>query len=122
MVDRAVDYAVTGTSSLSFSSVMGDLDRDGDLDMLVNNYGSATRLYMNQDGQQRSWLRLRVAGAGKVRDAIGAIATLQASATGGVVPAPQRRQVLCGGNGYLSQHETTLHFGLGASTGAEAIR
>jgi len=121
MVDRGVEYAVTGTSALSFSSAMGDLDRDGDLDILVNNYGSATRLLMNQDGQQRSWLRLRVAGTGRVRDAIGAIATVQPTAVGGVVPAPQRRQVLCGGNGYLSQHETMLHFGLGASTGAASI-
>lgn len=121
MVDRGVEYAVTGTSALSFSSAMGDLDRDGDLDILVNNYGSATRLLMNQDGQQRSWLRLRVAGTGRVRDAIGAIATLQPASVGGVVPAPQRRQVLCGGNGYLSQHETMLHFGLGASTGAASI-
>jgi hypothetical protein len=121
MVDRGVEYAVTGTSALSFSSAMGDLDRDGDLDIVINNYGSATRLLMNQDGQQRSWLRLRVAGPGRVRNAIGAIATLQANAVNGSTPAPQRRQVLCGGNGYLSQHETTLHFGLGAATGASSI-
>ena len=50
-----------------------------------------------------------------------ATATLQASAVDGSTPAPQRRQVLCGGNGYLSQHETTLHFGLGAATGASSI-
>jgi hypothetical protein len=95
MVDRGVEYAVTGTSALSFSSAMGDLDRDGDLDIVINNYGSATRLLMNKDGQQRNWLRLRVAGPGRVRNAIGAIATLQANAVNGSTPAPQRRPPPC---------------------------
>jgi hypothetical protein len=98
-----------------------DYDRDGDLDLIVNNYGGAVRLSMNQEGQLRRWLRLRVAGDGAVRDAIGASATLQAAGAKGPLGAPQWREVLCGGNGYLAQHETTLHFGLGAATRASSI-
>ena len=40
---------------------------------------------------------------------------------GGALRAPQWREVLCGGNGYLGQNETTLHFGLGAAEAVAAI-
>ena len=121
MTDIGTAAGVAGTANLSFASAIGDLDRDGDLDLVVNNYGGPVRLYMNQDGQTRKWLRLRVAGEGAVRDAIGASATLQAANAKGTVGAPQWREVLCGGNGYLAQHETTLHFGLGGATLASSI-
>ena len=121
MADIGAKAGVAGTANLSFATAMGDLDRDGDLDLIVNNYGGAVRLYMNQEGQLRRWLRLRVAGDGAVRDAIGASATLQAAGAKGPLGAPQWREVLCGGNGYLAQHETTLHFGLGAATRASTI-
>jgi hypothetical protein len=78
MADVAAAAGVTGTANLSYCSIVGDLDRDGDQDLLLNNYGGPVRLFMNQEGQQRSWLRLRVAGEGRVRDAIGASATLRA--------------------------------------------
>jgi hypothetical protein len=76
---------------------------------------------MNQEGQQRSWLRLRVAGEGRVRDAIGASATVRARLSKGKLGAPQWREVLAGGNGFLGQSETTLHFGLGTATSAGSI-
>lgn len=121
MADIAAAAAVTGTANLSFASAIGDLDRDGDLDLLLNNYGGPVRLHMNQEGALRKWVRLRVAGAGRVRDAIGASATLIARGAKGQPLAPQWREVLCGGNAFLAQHDTTLHFGLGNATGVASI-
>lgn len=104
-----------------YGMAVADLDGDDDLDLVLTGRADGLIGIFENTGSGSFINRSAVAGAGKVRDAIGAIATLQPASVGGVVPAPQRRQVLCGGNGYLSQHETMLHFGLGASTGAASI-
>jgi hypothetical protein len=121
MADIAASAGVAGTTGLSYVTVAGDLDGDGDLDLVQNNMSGAVRLFMNNEGTERAWFRLRVAGAGRVRDAVGASATLVARGADGVPRAPQWREVLCGGNGYLGQSETTLHFGLGDAAAVDSV-
>jgi len=121
MQDIAAAAGVAGPTTGSYVSVVGDLDRDGDLDLLLNNFANAVRLYMNQEGDNRRWLRLRMAGAGRLRSMPGASAEVVAEAPGGGPSAPQWREVLCGGNGFQGQSDTVLHFGLGASTAVRQV-
>lgn len=76
---------------------------------------------MNQEGDDRAWLRLRIAGAGRVRDGIGASVTVVAAGADGLVRAPQWREVLCGGNGFEGQNEMGVHFGLGDALAAPQV-
>jgi hypothetical protein len=106
MRDIALDVGLGGTAANSFVSIVGDIDGDGDLDLIQNNHGANVRLYVNHEGSRRSSLRLRIAGVHPNHHAIGATATARFG------DRSQWAQVLVGGNGYLGQNETTLHFGL----------
>jgi hypothetical protein len=91
-----------------------DYDADGDLDILVVNYGAAPILYRNDGGNEANWLRVKTEGVASNRDGIGAWIK--------VVPdlqQPGQFQVweIGSGDSYLNQSEMTAHFGLGNFTG-----
>jgi hypothetical protein len=94
----------------------GDLDNDGDLDLVVTvNHGPA-RVLRNDGGERNHALRLRLIGAGKSNhDAIGAFARVTTAA--GTSPWMMVRT----GSSYLSQSELPLTFGLGAAAKVSKI-
>lgn len=91
---------------------VGDLDGDGHLDFVISALDSAPLLYWNS-GSENGFLRIQLQGR-KNRLAIGALVRVR---TGGVW---QSREVQSGGS-YLSQHEMTLHFGMGQSPAADEV-
>ena len=93
----------------------GDLDNDGDLDVLMTSNGGAPRLLRNDGGNANNMLRVRMVGVGSNRDGIGARVDVTAAGR-------TRWQIVKTGSSYASQSELTLTFGLGDTTTADAVR
>ncbi len=96
----------------------GDLDGDGDIDLLLTENGGRAVLLENRTragGASGRHLRVRLAQPGRNRDALGAQVLLCA---GGVT---QRRLVRTGSS-YLSQSELVLTFGLGSAERVDELQ
>ena len=92
----------------------GDIDNDGDLDLLVTNNGQDVELLRNDGGNRANALGVRLRGAMGNAEAIGArIRVTSGSRT-------QIRDVKAGSS-YLSQNDLRAHFGLGTATAADRI-
>ncbi len=85
--------------------VSGDVDNDGDLDLLVTNNGAAPQLLRNNNSRGNA-LVVRLAGVRSNRDALGARVTVTAGGR------TQVREVKSGSS-YLGQNDLRAHFGLG---------
>jgi len=92
-------------SGVSRGAAFGDLDNDGDIDIVINDANGPARLLLNQAALARSSLMVRLID-GK-RDAYGAMAALLCPGR-----KPMWRRVGTDG-GYLSAGDPRLHFGLG---------
>ncbi|HET6373510.1 MAG TPA: CRTAC1 family protein [Candidatus Polarisedimenticolia bacterium] len=90
---------------------VGDIDNDGDLDILVTNNNGPARLLRNELKAKGNWLLLRVMDRGLRRDAIGAYVRL--TLTDG---RAKTRYVGTGGS-YLSASDPRVHFSWPAGAG-----
>jgi hypothetical protein len=64
--------AVFGVAEVGRGAAFGDLDNDGDQDVVVGNDAGPTRLLMNTVGNQNHWVGLRLVGQRAQRDMLGA--------------------------------------------------
>jgi len=91
----------------------GDVDNDGDLDIVVTTNNGPAALLRNDGAGNRS-LRLRLVGSRSNRDAFGAVVRVR---LGNEI----QTQTLQSGSSYLSQSERILTFGLGTRTHPDSV-
>jgi tetratricopeptide (TPR) repeat protein len=85
---------------------VGDVDNDGDLDLLINNCNQTADLLLNENRTRNHWLIVKLVGTRSNRDGIGTRLKVVASGL------TQVREIKAGSS-YQSQNDIRAHFGLG---------
>jgi enediyne biosynthesis protein E4 len=96
------------TETVGRALAKGDIDNDGDLDLLVTSNGRAVQLLLNEGGNRANSVLVRAIGTKSNRDGVGARLRLTAGTHTSV-------DFVTTGSSYLAQHDPRVHFGLGAA-------
>jgi hypothetical protein len=97
----------------SRGAAFGDVDNDGDIDVLVMNMNEPPSLLRNDYRGSNQWLTIQLNGVAN-KSAIGAVVVVSA---GGVTQA----RAVVSQSSYYSVDDLRLHFGLGSASRADRI-
>jgi hypothetical protein len=99
------------------SSVLFDLDNDGDLDIVTNEHNSRPMVLisnLSEKHQNLNHLKVKLVGEKSNRDALGAVVKVRAG-------SQTYLKVHDGQSGYMSQSLCPLYYGLGEASSVDEI-
>jgi hypothetical protein len=91
---------------------VGDLDNDGDLDVVIVNLDGTPSLLRNDGGNARSWLSVKLRGTASNRMGLGARLKVRAAGLEQIAEATTAGSI-------FSASDSRVHFGLGAAGEAD---
>jgi hypothetical protein len=100
--------------NLGRGCAFGDLDNDGDVDVIVNNLDGPPSLLRNDGGNRNNWIMIKCVGTRSNRSAIGTRVKVTTSGHSQI-------DEVMSGSSYYSQNDFRLHFGLGRATRADSV-
>ncbi len=95
--------------------LFGDIDTDGDVDVVLCQSNRPTVILSNEVGNANAWLTVKLVGTDGNTDAIGAQVQLEAQGMTFL------REVICGAS-YLSGNDLRICFGLGDATRVDSLQ
>lgn len=98
------------------SAVIFDLDADGDLDVVTNEFNAAPMVLVSTLSEKRQvrYLAVKLVGAKSNRDGLGSVVTVTAGSS-------TYTRVMDGSSGYLSHSIYPVYFGLGDASSVDKI-
>src|SRR5262249_55577561 len=110
--------AETGPSmdepSVSRGAAFGDLDNDGDIDVVINNLDGAPTVLRNDGGNRQNFIVIDLVGGKSNRSAFGARVRVTA---GDLTQGAAGRR----GGGYIFQNDSRVHFRFGGGGQGDAL-
>lgn len=102
-------------ATVSHGSVLVDLDRDGDLDIVTNNMNEPVGIYRNNSSQHQAVL---ISLVGKQNNRFGLGTRIEAKLADGQTLT----RMLTSSRGYMSGVEPVVHFGLGNHSKIDSLK
>jgi hypothetical protein len=102
-------------SEVSRGAAFGDLDNDGDVDVVVSNNNGPARVLVNNVGQERGWLGLELVASDSQRAALGARVVVRVIGAGSIW-----RRVRTDGS-YGSANDPRVLVGLGEAGAISSV-
>jgi hypothetical protein len=93
---------------------VADLDRDGDLDVVVSHINEPVSLLSNESENHHHWISFHLIGCQSPRDAVGSVVRIRAG-------GKTQLRTSCGGRSYLSTNSPDLFFGLADQTQVDQV-